>query len=250
MHALLSYFTHAQIIKAICGRTCAVGDTSVCAAIPDSGQLSITSASCNNIDFSHRNTTTMHIGTATLDISGDCCFDAFISITDNEDENTAHLDATSDFDYFDCTLYEGICDHPAYGTFMRAVCPETCGACMDELWVGVTQQDLNNPFIPALYDGQMSTDCDGVVQSTLLIFGTDEEFSTSNFGRGDECCDPVCTRCDMTMQYNVDEGVDYEFLTCEALSSHLNASCEQCACKLHHQNDENIIFPKFYCQNY
>lgn len=95
--------------------------------------------------FPYRNVTMMQFGTALLNVSGQCCYEGF------ESRNATSRNATSDFAGFDCSVFaDALCGHPAYGQWMNAVCPQSCNACMDQLWTEVTDDTPQYPAIPQL----------------------------------------------------------------------------------------------------
>ena len=243
---------YGDVVKSMCGTTCGGAEGPVCAAIPSSGFISISESQCDAPQFPYDNYALMQFGTALLNVSGQCCYHGFAS-----------SNATSDFAGFECATYaDALCNHPAYGAWMRAVCPESCGACMDQLTTQVTDDTPQYPLVPALYDGQLTTDCSTVAESYLIVQDpnvTSSEFSGSEplavsprvAGAG-ECCDSECYVCDYYFHWLHAAGNSYSVLTCAAVQSVIASSfpsytCENCACKLNY--DDEALYPAFYCQN-
>jgi hypothetical protein len=150
---------------------------------------------------------------------------------------------------------------------MRAVCPDTCGACMDQLSASATNDDPSAPTIPAIYAGQLKTEgCASGAVPFLVARNPSVAFSAfeattalgqSPLGSGDgECCDEECFVCDYLFHQWHTAGNSYSTLSCSVLTSQVIAvhyssfvgyDCTGCACSLEHDNA--LLYPGFYCQN-
>ena len=117
------------------------------------------------------------------------------------------------------------------------------------------------------YEGQLSTSCTSVVNSTLIAkdpsVGTASWTtapvlgSSSRVGSAGQCCDYECYVCDYYTSY-LKTAYDYSALTCPVMHGWivdnvpsvapvLANSCANCACKLPH--DDTVEYPGFYCEN-
>ena len=236
-------------MKAMCGTTCARNGSLACAAIPDSGSLTIFAENCTDADFPYRNTSSMQFGTGKLDVVGDCCYEGFSSAA-----------VGGDLANFDCSAYDQeLCDHPAYGQFLRAVCPDMCGSsCLNQLWVEARDGVGGTPSLPPLHGRQTSTQCTGVTSSRVDVYDPTSNPAVVTHQtslRSDECCDFQCDICDTYFAVlSANRTRSYSSLNCTALTEELptayrNAgyTCYGCACSLDHDDDK--VYPSVVCRN-